>query len=316
MTKDSFEIAEEKFQLSLQKLVQGEHEEGWRLYEYRWQRKNAEIRKFNKPVLLGKEDIRGITILLHFEMGLGDTIQFCRYAKIVADMGANVILEVQKPLMRILKNFDKRIRLIGAGEELPEFDYHTPLMSLPLACKTTLKTIPADIPYLFANVENQKIWRERLGAKTKPRIGLVWSGNPTHENDHNRSMNIKFFAPLLALDFEFHSLQKEIRADDEEFRKATKIISHTDYLHDFLDTASLVNEMDLVISVDTSIAHLTGAMGKKLWLIIPFIPDFRWFLAREDSPYYPTARIFRQEKPMDWEGIIKRISNQLDTYPQ
>jgi len=299
--------AEAHFNLSLNLLKQGDYAKGWQAYEWRWKRVGMKIRSFPAPLWLGKEAITGKTILLHAEQGLGDTLQFCRYAPLLADKGVNIILEVHPPLVRLLQSLDERIKVFGKGEALPAFDFHIPLMSLPLALGTTLDTIPATVAYLKPDAANLATWQLRLGAKTKKRIGLVWSGAAVHSNDHNRSLALNSLAPLLSGDFEFHALQKEIREKDEAFLRTTSIISHSEDLQDFLDTASLVQEMDIIISVDTSVAHLAGALGKTVYLMLPFNPDFRWLLERSDSPWYPSLKLFRQPAIGDWEGVVNHI---------
>jgi ADP-heptose:LPS heptosyltransferase len=185
-------------------------------------------------------------------------------------------------------------------------------MSLPLAFKTTVETIPAQIPYLFADEAKKKQWRKNLGKKTIPRIGLVWSGSTTHVNDQNRSFPLVQLSDLLALSFEFHSLQKDVRAvDAKTLKQFSNIHQHQDDLLDFSDTAALVDAMDVVISVDTSVAHLAGAMGKPLFVLLPYVPDYRWMLDRSDSPWYPTARLFRQPALYDWDSVIAQVKQVL-----
>jgi hypothetical protein len=222
-------------------------------------------------------------------------------------MGAAVLLEVQRPLVSLMSSLGSSCSIVPHGSGRPPFDFQCPLLSLPLAFQTTLDTIPATVPYLFADPSNLRQWQARLGAKSRPRIGLAWSGAPNHKNDHNRSIALSAFAPVLNPQCEYHSLQKEIRAADITFFSSSSIISHAENLSDFLDTASLVSEMDLVITVDTSIAHVAGALGKKVWLLLPFVPDWRWLTEREDSPWYPTVRLFRQPRLGDWNSVITKV---------
>lgn len=294
------------------KLLMGQYEEGWRLYECRWKKAGGNaLRDFGKPLWLGHEDLKDKTILLCAEQGLGDTIQFCRYASFMEKLGAKVILEVQPALKSLVSTFKVPLTVISQGEPIPSFDFYCTLMSLPLACGTTMDTVPANIPYLYTDEANLIKWQKRLGKRTKPRIGLVWSGSVVHENDSNRSIPLRKLAPLLSEEYEFHSIQKDVRPQDREWLEEYAIITHGKALDDFLDTASLVNEMDLVISVDTSVAHLAGALGKKLWLLVYFEPDFRWMAAREDSPWYPTARLFRQPTIDDWDSVIQMVKMEL-----
>ena len=296
------------------KILLGEYEEGWELYEWRLKLDVAKkfTRNFPKPLWLGKESLADKTILLHTEQGLGDSVQFCRYVPMVEALGAKVVLEVQEPLVGLISTLKDSIRVIPRGSPLPEFDCHCPLMSLPLAFKTTVSTIPAKIPYLATDPNKQKLWQKKMGAKTKPRIGLVWSGAQIHQNDHNRSIPLDLLYPLLDLDLDFHCLQKEIRPLDRELLvKHRQIKTYENDLNDFSDTAALVSEMNLVISVDTSVAHLAGALGKPVWILLPFAPDYRWMTEREDSPWYPTARLFRQSQIGDWTSIIAKVAAEL-----
>lgn len=296
------------------KLLLGEYEEGWPLYEWRWKRQGKpHARIFREPLWLGKENLSGKTILIHAEQGLGDTIQLCRYVPILEKLGATILLEVQKSLVPLLAALKGANRVLAYGDALPEFDFHCPTMSLPLALQTSLNTIPSTIPYLFPNQENLKIWKAHLGEKSRPRIGLSWSGSISHTNDSNRSMPLTMLAPILCDAFEFHCIQKDLRPRNQEFMEHSRITSHTAELHSFLDTASLISEMDLIISVDTSAAHLAGALGKKLWLLLPFAPDFRWLDARKDSPWYPSACLFRQPDIDDWNSVIAKVNAELET---
>jgi hypothetical protein len=270
----------------------------------------ADKRNFAQPSWFGAEDITGKTILLHAEQGLGDTIQFVRFVPLVARMGAAVILEVQRGLKALLSNVLPGAKAVfERGERLPSFDFQCPLMSLPLAFRTEPATIPADIPYVLPDPARQAEWERRLPKRERPRIGLAWSGNPKHQHDHNRSIPLEKLMPLIGeTGFNFYVLQKEIRREDFELlRSSTSLINHSDQLNDFVDTAALVSLMDLVITVDTSLAHLAGAMGKPTWILLAFNSDWRWRSARQDSPWYPTARLFRQPKVCDWASVIESI---------
>lgn len=293
------------------KILLGEYEEGWRLWEWRWKAKElaSYVRNFTQPLWLGQSSIKDQAILIHAEQGLGDSIQFCRYiAMLEALAPKEIILEVPKALMLLLSSLKNQVTFIEQGHATPEFDLHCPMMSLPHAFKTIVATIPADIPYLFSEESKAKRWQDKLGPITKPRIGLVWSGSTTHKNDHNRSLLLKQLTPLFDLPFEFHSLQKEIRPNDLEALNTLKQVhQHQDALSDFTDTAALIENMDLVISVDTSVAHLAGAMGKEVFILLPFAPDYRWMLDRSDSPWYPTASLFRQPEIDDWYSVIDKV---------
>jgi hypothetical protein len=230
----------------------------------------------------------------------------------VEALGAKVVLEAEPPLIGLFSTLKDSIRVIPKDSSLPGFDYHCPLMSLPLAFKTTVSSIPAKIPYLGNDSDIQKQWKNTMGEKAKPRIGLMWSGAQYNKNDHNRSIPLGMLSPLLDLDFEFHCLQKEIRqADGELLRKYHQLKSHENDLKDFTDTAALISEMNLVISVDTSVAHLAGALGVTVWILLPYAPDFRWMMEREDSPWYPSARLFRQPQVGDWTSVIAKVAAEL-----
>ncbi len=250
--------------------------------------------------------------MIYPEQGFGDYIQCIRYAALVEQLGAKVILEVPSRLLTLCSTLKGQPILIENGKPLPSFDYHCPVMSLPLALKTTVETIPAQIPYLYADDQRKKRWNEKLGNKTVTRIGLVWSGSTTHKSDHKRSLLLNQLTSLLVLPFEFHSLQKEIREIDvKTLTDFPKIHQHQDDQRDFSDAAALIDEMDLVISVDTAVAHLSGAMGKKTFILLPYSPDYRWMLDRADSPWYPTATLFRQPSVGDWDSVIAEIRQLL-----
>jgi tetratricopeptide (TPR) repeat protein len=297
--------------LAFAALAMGDFEAGWTEYEWRWETAPglADKRNFAQPSWFGAEDIAGKTILLHAEQGLGDTIQFVRYVPLVAMIGAVVILEVQKGLKALLSNLPGAMAIFERGDPLPSFDYQCPLMSLPLAFRTELANIPADIPYVFPDPARQAEWERRLPKRERPRIGLAWSGNPNHQQDHNRSIPLQELVPLIEeTGANFHVLQKEIRPADFELLKSSRsLINHSDRLNDFADTAALVSLMDLVISVDTSLAHLAGAMGKPTWILLSFNADWRWRRAGPDNPWYPTARLFRQPKARDWTSVIESV---------
>ncbi len=286
----------------------GQFEAGWRKQEWRWKLEHtrADWRGFTQPLWQGQADLRGKTILLHAEQGFGDTIQFCRYAKLVAARGATVILEVQKPLKDLLKGIEGVSQLLARGEPLPHFDFHCPLLSLPLAFDTTLETIPAERAYLRCDPPVVAQWRERLGAKTRPRVGLVWQASIP-----NKSIPLADFLGLADGDKAFFSLQNEVSAGDQPLLDSRRdIVQMTAGLRNFAD-APLVDLMDLIVTVDTSMAHLAGALGKPVWVLLPFNPEWRWLLERNDSPWYPTMRLFRQPAAGDWARVIERVRGAL-----
>lgn len=297
-------------------LYRGDYETGWREYEWRWKKPDfaPNGRDFTEPRWTGEAEIAGKTILLFSEQGLGDTIQFCRYAALVAKLGATVLLEVQPPLKPLLKSLGGVARVFARGEPLPPFDLQCPIMSLPLAFKTDASSIPAEVPYLAPSPEKTALWRARLGPRTKPRIGLAWTGNPTQKNDRNRSTQFARLLPLVRDPrFEFHVLQKDIRETDRAaVASVPELHIHGEALNDFDDTAALVSEMDLTISVCTSIVHLAGALAKPAWAMLTFSPDWRWLMDRADSPWYPSARLFRQRKTGDWDELVARVKAALD----
>ncbi|MEJ2652260.1 MAG: tetratricopeptide repeat protein [Gammaproteobacteria bacterium] len=308
------DYAEAQFNKSRLLLLQGRYREGWALFEWRWRvaKNRGYARHFKQDLWLGEQSIAGKTILLHAEQGFGDVIQFVRYVSMVEALGARVILGVPPDLVTLLRSLNATFTPATRTDARPAFDLHCPLMSLPLALGTTLDTIPAAGPYLAADLDKRGEWRSRLGSRCGPRIGIAWSGSPAHPNERNRSLSLRSLAPLLRLDFEYHSLQKEVRAADEAaMSEYPQLATHAGELHDFAETAALVAEMDLVITVDTVIAHLAGALGKPVWILLPYAPDYRWMTERHDSPWYPSARLFRQRSGGDWQGVMDEVCEAL-----
>jgi tetratricopeptide (TPR) repeat protein len=292
------------------RLLAGDFATGWKMHEWRWRHGSLlrARRYFPQPLWLGESVVAGKTILLHAEQGFGDTIQFCRYASLLAERGARVVIEAPRPLTALLSTLDGAASVVAQGDPLPAFDLHCPLLSLPLAFRTGLTDVPARVPYLQAPPERVEGWRPRLAAAGAPRIGLAWSGNPAHTNDRNRSIALDRLAPVFELGAGVVSLQKSIRPDERAWLGLRPNCLHLgDELRDFADTAALVSLLDVVISVDTSVAHLAGALAKPVWVLLPFLPDWRWLLDRDDSPWYPTARLFRQPAIGDWDGAIARL---------
>ncbi len=296
------------------RLLLGDFAGGWREYEWRWKlrQRSPGRRDFAQPIWLGEQPLRGRTILLHAELGLGDTLQFCRYVPRVAALGAAVVLEVQAPLVPLLASLAGIRELLPSGAALPPFDYHCPLMSLPLAFRTDAATIPAAIPYLKSNLARVDAWRRKLGPATGPRVGVAWSGSRALAND-KRSMAFNDLRPMLVGALEWISLQKEVGADEGRYLVSHGGIRHFgDELADFADTAALIDLIDLVVTVDTSVTHVAGALGKEVWILLPFgTNDWRWQLGREDSPWYPNARLFRQPAPGDWASVVSRVAGAL-----
>lgn len=285
-------------------------ERGWTEYEWRWKKPSlARLkRNFPQPLWLGGDNISGKTILLHSEQGFGDTIQFCRNVPLVAARGARVVLEVETPLQRLMATLAGAAHVVTKGGPLPDFDLKCPLLSLPLAFGTKLETIPSSGPYLRAPIQNLAEWETRLGEKRRPRIGLAWSGSAAHERDAERSISLAALLPLLNIDAAFVSLQKDVRpAEAAVLDQCGDMLHFGDTISDFADTAALISTLDLVISVDTSIAHLAGALGSPVWVLLSYIPDWRWLLDRDSSPWYPTARLFRQNDTRMWDSVIMRV---------
>ncbi len=293
-------------------LVRGDFDAGFKRYEWRWQAAKERLPDAGVPQWRGEGDIAGKRLLFHAEQGYGDTIQFARYATMAAARGARIVLSVPPPLKTLLAGIGGVETAIAQGETLPPVDLQCPVMSLPLAFGTRLATIPAEIPYLRADKAATEQWRKRLGAKTKARIGLVWSGNPAHHNDRNRSMPLSAFAPFFDMQLEFVSLKNELRPDDRAFFDRGAPVRHFgEELQDFGDTAALAANMDLVVCVDTSVLHLAGAMGIDTLALIAFNPDWRWLLERRDTPWYPTVRLLRQSRPGDWSNCLADVGKEL-----
>ncbi len=303
--------------LGLALLLRGDYQRGLPEYEWRWRTETVVMpRPFTQPLWDGS-NLGGKTILLHAEQGFGDTIHMVRYAPLVAARGGRVILECQPPLSRLLRTLDGVEQIVPAGEQLPGFDVHCPLLSLPLAFETTVETIPAATPYLRAEPALAEQWSKKLPREAgRPLIGLVWAGRPENKNDRSRSMRLQDFAPLAAVkNAQFVSLQLGPAADQTRRRPAgMELIDFTSDLQNFADTAALVASLDLVIAVDTAVAHLTGALSKPIWMLIPTMPDWRWLLQRDDSPWYPTMRLFRQSTRGDWKDVVERVKMGLEKF--
>jgi len=322
------EFARSHFGISECRLLSGDLQQGWAEFEWRWRHPAWRLvkNKRNLPVpdWMGQQSLAGKTILLQAEQGMGDTLQFCRYATLVAELGARVILEVQPPLVRVLG------RTAGVSLVVPDtettsvqIDFYSALMSLPLALGTTLETIPNLVPYIRSEPQKADAWRDRLGPTSQLRVGLVWSGGHRPNQPELKSVNerrnipLQKLAPLRMDGVTFYSLQKgqpaeaELPALTQAGWSGPPIIDLTAELHDFSDTAALIEHLDLVISVDTSTAHLAGAMGKPVWVLNRFDTCWRWMLDRDDSPWYPTLKLYRQTTPGDWDSVVERVRDDL-----
>jgi tetratricopeptide (TPR) repeat protein len=307
------EFASSHYNASMARLMLGDFKAGWAQYEWRWQvsQFHGQQRNFTAPLWLGQEPLAGKTILLHGEQGFGDTIQFVRYAPMVAALGATVLLEVPPPLAPLMQGMPGVTRVIAGGEALPAFDFQCPLMSLPHAFGTELSSVPANVPYLTAPADRMAKFAAALTPMQAPRIGLAWSGRPTHLNDRNRSLSLTQLVPLFSAQASFVSLQRDVRPEDATVLAQLPLLHFGEQLCDFADTAAVISQLDLVISVDTSVAHLAGALGKPVWILLPHAVDFRWMLSRPDSPWYPTAKLLRQQTAGDWAAVVAQAAAML-----
>lgn len=305
--------AQAQWNKALALLLQGRLAEGWPLYEWRWENGISGSRRLAvaQPLWLGDEALSGKTVLIYCEQGLGDTLQFCRYAQAVKAAGATVILEVQAPLVGLLADLPGVDHLIEQGKARPAFDLHCPLLSLPLAFETELGTIPSPGPYLVSSPDRRRRWAERLGEASRPRVGLVWSGSTTHARDRERSIALKDLLAALPEGPEYVSLQKDVRPGDLETLERSGVRHFGDQLQDFSDTAALCDQMDLVVTVDTSVAHLAAALGKPTWIMLACNPDFRWLLDRSDSPWYDAVTLYRQAVRGNWSAVLEKVAVDL-----
>jgi|SRR5579883_1620313 len=292
-------------------LRQGEMARGWKEYAWRFKRSDAPAQARTLP---GEPwdggDPAGRRILIYGEQGFGDTIQFVRYAPLLAQRGAAVAVECQEPLARLFTSLRDVQVVFARGDPLPDFDSYAPVASLPGLCGTTLATIPAHTPYLHANEVSRRRWRERIPPSEELRAGLVWSANPANQQGRSRrSMEIAELAPVLELPgARFYSLQTGEAAKEAP----QQVVDLAPELHDFADTAAAIDQLDLVITVDTAVAHLAGALGRPVWVMLPYLADWRWLADRDDSPWYPTMRLFRQPKWGDWRSVSLTVASALD----
>jgi tetratricopeptide (TPR) repeat protein len=305
------DLASAHMNLGIARLRLGDFEQGWR--EYDWRLQTAEFRSSvrSQPLWTGGP-LTGKTILLYAEQGMGDTLQFLRYCPLVAAKGARVVLEVQPALARLAAGTAGAGAVLAAGEALPEVDLCCPLLSLPQRLGTGLESIPADIPYLCADSALARRWAREIAPAPGLKVGLVWAGHPDHKNDRNRSVALERLRPLLATKgVSWFSLQVGGRAAEIGGLPPGTIADLSARLEDFAETAAAISHLDLVISVDTAVAHLAGALGRRCWVLLPFLPDWRWLQAREDSPWYPSVRLFRQQRSGDWDTVVARAAEEL-----
>jgi len=308
---------EAHFNAAIARLCRGDFRAGWKEYEYRWKKKEFATLRNDFPQWRGEEDVRGKTIFLVAEQGFGDVIQFVRYAPLLAARGAKVVLGVQRPLKALLATVAGVSQVLGDSEPLPDFDLCCPLLSLPFAFGTELSTIPADVPYIRAYEERVAKWQSRLPQHGRLRVGVCWAGTSQHSNNSRRSLTLDRFATILSVqDVDFVSLQREVESADSAILRDYGVTELGGEFEDFADTAAVLSMLDLVITVDTSVAHLAGAMAKGVGVLIPFSPDFRWMLHRSDSPWYPTMRLFRQSVMGEWSEPLARLRQELAALAQ
>jgi Flp pilus assembly protein TadD len=298
--------------LALMLLRTADFATGWAEYEWRWKVKDLILPRweFPQPQWNG-QDLSGRRILLNGEQGFGDVIQFVRYAPLVAARGGKVTVFCLPELARLMRTTPGVEQVVPWDQPVPKFDVHCPMLTLPLIFQTDLTNIPATIPYLSADPAQKAAWQARLKSHTGSKVGLIWAGRPTHVADMHRTIPLDNFLPLFkAPGVRFFSLQKGPAAR-QAARLELPLIDWTSELHDFAVTAALIANLDLVISADTAVAHLAGALGKPVWLLLPFTPDWRWMLDRADSPWYPTMRLFRQRDRGDWPSVFAEVLKAL-----
>jgi tetratricopeptide (TPR) repeat protein len=307
------EYPEAHYGLAMANLLQGDLEAGWPEYEWRWKVESCVSmpRQFNQPQWDGSP-LNGKTILLHAEQGFGDSIQFVRYVPMVAERGGRVIVEAPRPLLRLFSSTFPQLTWIETGAALPAFDVQCPMLSLPLAFKTTTATIPQKVPYLTAPESDVAYWRGMLSQTRRPRIGFTWAGNRNYKNDRNRSIAFETMSEMLKCGVgQFVSLQK----GEPPIPAELSVIDHTPSLNDLAATAGLISTLDLVVSVDTAIGHLAGALGKPVWILLPRFPDWRWLTEGTESRWYPTARLFRQRALGTWPAVLAEVIEALRKHP-
>jgi tetratricopeptide (TPR) repeat protein len=325
--------------LSLSLLLRGDFEQGWEEYEWRWKCKDfpSSVRNFAQPQWDGRP-LEGRTLLLHTEQGLGDAIQFIRYVPLVAQRGGRIILECQPELQRLFQTVAGRCKVVARGQPLPAFDLHCPLLSLPQVFGTNLSSVPNIVPYLSPDPALLDAWSQTLGSPGgQLRVGLAWAGGPWFKADRTRSLNLQQLAPFAAVSeakpaaaeakpaaaeakpavrgVKFYSLQKGPAGQQAKNPPVgLELVDLGPKLNDFADTAAVMSLMDLIITTDTAVPHLAGALARPVWTMLQFVPDWRWLLERADSPWYPTMRLFRQPCLGDWDSVITRVFEALSLW--
>jgi len=298
---------------SLLLLLRGDFEEAWPLYEARWHPLRHPKSDFPEPQWRG-EPLDGRRVLIHEEQGFGDMLHFIRYAPLVAARGGQVIVRCHRFLKELLRHGKGVSAVVSHEDRLPEFDLHVPILSLPSIFRTDGTTIPCEVPYLFADAGRREAWRRRLGdSGARLRVGLAWAGNVKNRRNQTRSVGLSRLLPLMQVEgVDFISLQIDrAREQLREFAEAALIADFAEHIHDFADTAGLVAELDLIVTVDTAVAHLAGGLALPVWTLLPFVPDWRWGLEGETTPWYPTMRLFRQPVLGDWEAVISKVTRAL-----
>lgn len=310
--------ADSRWNKALCELSLGNFDSGWELYEWRWKTESfsSTLRNFKEPKWLGREDISGKTIFIYTEQGLGDTIQFCRYVEFLKELGATVLLEVPRALMNLLVELKGVDELISKGNPIPYFDFHCPLLSLPYALRNTVKAIPNKSPYLTIHNQLVQKWKNYFGNEGFT-IAICWQGNPKAKIDRGRSFTVDSFLPIAELEnVRLISLQKGFGAEQLEH---SKLVNQVETLADdfdsdnrrFLDSAAVMKSVDLVITSDTALTHVAGSLGIETWLPLRYVPDWRWLLNGNSSPWYPHHRLFRQPRAGDWESVFKQMAKEI-----
>lgn len=310
------DCAQALYNKSLLLLLLGDFEHAWPLYELRWQKDEMRVKRFDclQPQWTGAQSLAGRVVILHCEQGLGDSIQFVRFAPMMRTLGAEVIIRAPRTLLALFGSMGADIRYLSLDEPLPDFDYHCPLMSLPLAFRTQLSTIPASSGYLAAAPDRLRKWQERVGAKRSKRVGIVCSGSANHPDDLQRSIPLEMVLKALPYQFEYYSLQNELQPEDQAFMmRQDRVQFYGAQLRDFADTAALCTCMDEVISVDTSVAHLAGALGVPTRVLLQQVPDWRWLLDRSDSPWYSSITLYRQDASRQWGPVLAQLAADLQS---
>jgi len=295
-------------------MLLGQYEQAWADYEARWYDEDLQLkdrRPFPGPLWQG-QDLTGKTLFIHLEQGIGDTFQFMRYLPMVQARGGKLVVEAHSNFFSLIVRSFPGIEFRHEPVLVPQYDYHLPLLSLPHVFATTLATVPAKVPYLVPDREKVEAWRQRLAGEAGLKVGIAWAGSPMHKNDRQRSIRLQCLAPLAQVaGVQFVSLQKGPGAEQLAQTPDFKMLDWTEELNDWDDTAALVSALDLVIAVDTSVAHLAGALARSTWTLLPFAPDFRWMIDRDDTPWYPTMRLFRQPALRDWESVVQTVAQSL-----